>query len=62
MEEKELKQCPFCGADAKIESYSDKEYLAMCTECYGMIENWFEQREEAVNAWNKRVNERLEVK
>lgn len=41
-----------------INEYSDssKEYLAACTECDGMVEHWRETEKEAVEQWNRRVN------
>lgn len=57
---KPLKPCPFCGGKAEmlISEYEDsrKEYLVACTECDGMVECWRETEEEAVEQWNRRVN------
>lgn len=56
----ELKRCPFCGGKAEmlISEYEDsrKEYLVACAECDGMVERWRETEEEAVEQWNRRVN------
>lgn len=56
----ELKRCPFCGGEAEmlINEYRDsrKEYLVACTECDGMVERWRETEEEAVEQWNRMVN------
>ena len=52
----ELKSCPFCGAKAEILHYENDGYLPKCTICDGMVERWFDTKEEAVNAWNCRVN------
>ena len=47
-----------------INEYRDsrKEYLVACTECDGMVERWRETEKEAVEQWNRRVNnERLKA-
>ena len=51
----ELKPCPFCGGEAVMEHYIGGGYLAHCSECDGMIENWFEREAEAAEAWNRRA-------
>ena len=60
MEMEKLKPCPFCGGKAEmlISEYEDsrKEYLVACTECDGIVERWRETEEEAVEQWNRRVN------
>lgn len=57
----ELKKCPFCGGEAVLEEleYDDKykEYLVYCCECSGMVEKWRKTKEEAIEAWNRRVEE-----
>lgn len=51
-----LKRCPFCNGDAAILHYLGDGYLPHCSNCDGMIEKWFETPEEALDAWNRRVN------
>ena len=62
MEMEKLKPCPFCGGKAEmlINEYEDsrKEYLVACTECDGMVERWRKTEEEAVEQWNRRVNDK----
>jgi Lar family restriction alleviation protein len=53
----ELKNCPFCGAEAKLQHYENDGYLPMCTHCDGMIERWFKTPEEATEKWNRRADE-----
>lgn len=61
-----LKPCPFCGGKAEmlISEYEDsrKEYLVDCTECCGMVERWVDTEEEAVEQWNRRVNDKEDTK
>ena len=57
----DLEPCPFCGADAEIdEDVSGSgnfptRYLASCSKCCGMIEEWWNTPEEAAAAWNGRT-------
>ena len=60
MDEK-LKPCPFCGADVEsgvhIETiWDDKEkFRIMCENCG--VSTWdFKSIEQAVEAWNRRIN------
>lgn len=53
----ELKNCPFCGAEAEIcESlgHVGKEYVAECTECDALIPFCVSDAE-AIAAWNRRA-------
>ena len=54
----ELKPCPFCGGEADLTHYEIDGYLALCTKCDAMIENWFEAKEAAIEAWNRRAYEK----
>ena len=47
-----------------INEYEDsrKEYLAVCTECDGMVERWRETEEEAVEQRNRRVSDKEDTK
>ena len=58
-----LKPCPFCGGDAIVHSdFRDRGlWTVSCKsrlECYA-IEDYYPSQEEAISAWNMRVN-RLE--
>lgn len=62
----DLLPCPFCGAPGEIDmdepspAYATRgartTYLACCSKCSGMIEEWWETPEEAAEAWNGRTN------
>jgi Lar family restriction alleviation protein len=61
--EKELKPCPFCGSKAKIVDYRPSSrpsgvtyYFVECEECFGKSVSKL-KRDEAIAAWNRRVNE-----
>ena len=49
-----LKKYPFCGGEAEIAGY--KIFWAICKECTAETKG-FDTREEAIEAWNRRVNE-----
>lgn len=55
----ELKQCPFCGGEAKIgyEKYWQPRVSRriICTKCYSSS-GWYSTEEEAIEAWNRRNN------
>lgn len=53
--DEELKKCPFCGANAEMLNYSQKEWLVRCTVCDGMVEKWRETKQEAIEQWNNRA-------
>jgi Lar family restriction alleviation protein len=52
MSEKKLLDCPFCGGEARF-STEDGNWIN-CKSC-GAETDYFEQREEAIKAWNTRV-------
>lgn len=59
-----LKPCPFCGGKACIErdvTSVKPRFLPVCCNygdrCWGMQENWFFTEQEAIEAWNRRVND-----
>ena len=61
--EKELKSCPFCGGEAKIERIDDS-YLCyvICTKCHATAPGFFNypgsnSEEKSVHAWNRRAGE-----
>lgn len=53
-----LKPCPFCGGEADLYFLSyDRRYFVICEKCdFKTAEFWTEK--EAVDAWNKRADER----
>ena len=53
----ELKKCPFCGGKAEMLNYSEDEWLVRCTICDGMVEKWRKTKKEAIEQWNRRVND-----
>lgn len=65
----ELKPCPFCGDDAEImikdgshaKAYDIKCMNDCCYLAYGAY--WFfDTKEEAIQAWNKRESQKEDVK
>ncbi len=62
----ELKQCPFCGEEGVIIENigrsvgAKKKYHAACNndKCgiYGGLLPWYRTKQEAIAAWNRRVN------
>lgn len=52
MSDKKLLPCPFCGGEARF-STEDGNWIN-CKSC-GAETDYFEQREEAIKAWNTRV-------
>lgn len=53
----ELKKCPFCGGKAEMFNYSEGEWLVHCTVCNGMVEKWRKTKKEAIDQWNRRLND-----
>lgn len=58
MKKVELKPCPFCGNEAKIDiNVALQGYRVACTRilsCGAKFE-WFDKEKEAIEAWNRRV-------
>lgn len=60
----ELKPCPFCGGHEYHKAYPDRYHLpeiceyhtVACTNC-GATCGAFPNKEEAIEAWNRRNNE-----
>lgn len=64
----ELKSCPFCGSESAIAYHINSRppyreaYIPYCLndECFmNMNEFCFATEEEAVRAWNRRVNDEV---
>jgi len=61
----EIKKCPFCGSDAKLEVKEEKNIYSkdkMCVECtvcnakgpdFFMVTHYF-RKNEVIKAWNNR--------
>jgi Lar family restriction alleviation protein len=55
----ELKLCPFCGADAKLEGIriGVRDFIfASCTKCKGRT-GACAYEQEAIDEWNHRIND-----
>ena len=57
----ELKPCPFCGSEAFFWNlgYEHGEKISCENDCVTMPPRhdvWFTNREEAIKAWNTRIN------
>lgn len=55
-----LKPCPFCGGDGCISIrnlYSVQVYQAKYTSCTAGIDQMFNTESDAIDAWNKRVDD-----
>lgn len=57
----ELKPCPFCGGEAHLIEYSvigfPVEYGVKCEKCSAMTYPKWITAMQAVEAWNRRVND-----
>ncbi len=55
---KELKPCPFCGGEAKVENFEPWEslYWVGCKKC-GSTGERSKSLAGAINAWNRRVSD-----
>lgn len=51
-----LKPCPFCGSRAKIYQAYDNNFCIQCPKCT-VTSPYCKSKEEAVEAWNRRVKE-----
>lgn len=63
----ELKPCPFCGGEAFVDVHSfwnedtqdftDHTYGAGCEVCLVKTISFYNTEKEAIEAWNRRVND-----
>ena len=59
----ELKPCPFCGGLGELirETVADEILYAVACSCWhcrvGPITDWYQTKEHAIEAWNKRAGE-----
>lgn len=51
-----LKPCPFCGGEARVQSYY-RDYAIYCFKCNASTRKFYPTREEAERAWNRRVSD-----
>ena len=57
----ELKCCPFCGGEAKVEKYANVVWKVKCTKCpCDMGRLWYKLKTDAVKAWNTRPRQKEE--
>lgn len=70
-----LLNCPFCGGEAELnsedtpikkgEGHYNYDFVAVfqihCVECNFVCSNFFEKKEDAIKAWNKRAEPKGEV-
>ena len=61
MNDTKLKPCPFCGGEAKYLAHTfykmSSTYGVRCDECGSESRQFFENEEEAAEAWNRRVKD-----
>lgn len=51
-----LYHCPKCGREAKLFKFSDRDYTIVgCDSCDVMLDLHFETDEDAIGAWNERI-------
>ena len=65
-----LKPCPFCGKEAAIEvhgfynrdsrGFTDKTYGVVCGKCHTSGWQFYENKEKAIEAWNRRMNDGMD--
>lgn len=55
-----LRECPFCGGEAKVGAFYDDLYFATCCNC-GVDTKFYGTEAEAIEAWNTRYERTSEV-
>jgi Lar family restriction alleviation protein len=65
----ELKKCPFCGGKAILEmgEYSSSPCYVICKKCGNRTRKYYTEKDrtvtdEAIAAWNRRVDNKLKMK
>ena len=58
----EIKKCPFCGGEAKIVQEYDAMigktfYFCACVDCTATIFDGEVEEKQAIEAWNRRVDD-----
>jgi Lar family restriction alleviation protein len=62
--DEEIGSCPFCGEAARVASCTQGErnvFVPVCSKCGAMIKPWpayFVTEQEAINAWNNRIQKK----
>lgn len=51
----ELKKCPFCNGEASI-AHEHSGIFIQCETCGAQSKYWNEDEQDAINAWNMRIN------
>lgn len=61
-----LRECPFCGGKAVVDKHSfyndktkgftDRSFGVKCYECFAQSYQFYQTEENAINAWNRRVD------
>ena len=51
-----IKRCPFCGGDGKVWIYDYDGWIIGCENC-GTRTEIYDTEEEAIEAWNRRVED-----
>ena len=59
----ELKPCPFCGSEAKLDENANGLgyplfYLVYCPNCAAVC-RMYEEKDAAIRAWNRRINDEV---
>ena len=52
-----LKECPFCGASADLNSPSKGFWVIQCDNCGVALEHYGSKREDAIQRWNRRIHD-----
>ena len=55
----ELKPCPFCGGGAKLISRGGLHYVVCYIKTCHIVPrtNWYKEKNEAIEAWNRRAGD-----
>ena len=67
MKKTKLKPCPFCGGEDVMTMLCGDGYYVVCYSrnkgkgC-GSSTGWHETEQEAIESWNRRTNDEMEIK